>query len=186
MNKQTNKPQERWEPACDKLHADAEGDHVLVSRDGYEQQPHWPEKELSTWSFWERGDGVKGLFAMSELLWIVGETHGYPLKHSVERDCENDEKASKSCLGGRWGFETKLPTSNPESPVPAWGIAWEWPWPDSSMMFPSTTPFSGFSCLEAALQRLIRMCVTWTGSFVDWAPGLLDLFCSIFPTSSTK
>ena len=40
MNKQTNKPQERWEPAGDKLHADAEGDHVLVSRDGYEQQPH--------------------------------------------------------------------------------------------------------------------------------------------------
>ena len=99
MNKQTNKPQERWKSAGDKLHADAEGDHVLVSRDGYEQQPHWPEKELSTWSFWERGDGVKGLFAMSELLWIVGETHGYPLKHSVERDCENDEKASKSCLG---------------------------------------------------------------------------------------
>ena len=37
---------------------------------------------------------------MSELLWIVRETHRYPLKHSVERDCENDEKASKSCLGG--------------------------------------------------------------------------------------
>ena len=40
-NKHTNKkPQERREPAGDKLHADAEGDHVLVSRDGYEQQPH--------------------------------------------------------------------------------------------------------------------------------------------------
>ena len=121
-----------------------------------EQRWLWTATTLT----WERGDGVRGLFAMSELLWIVGETHGYPLKHSVERDCENDEKASKSCLGGGWGFETKLPTSNPESPVPAWGIAWEWPWPDSSMMFPSTTPFSGFSCLEAALQRLIRMCVT--------------------------
>ena len=33
------------------------------------------------------------------LLWIVREAHCYPLKHRMERDGENDEKASKSCLG---------------------------------------------------------------------------------------
>ena len=33
------------------------------------------------------------------LLWIVGEAHCYALKHRMERDGENDEKASESCLG---------------------------------------------------------------------------------------
>ena len=34
------------------------------------------------------------------LLWIVCQPHCYALKHRMERDGENDEKPSGSCLGG--------------------------------------------------------------------------------------
>ena len=35
-------PEESWQATGDKLHADAEGDDVLVGRDGQKQKPHRP------------------------------------------------------------------------------------------------------------------------------------------------
>ena len=113
------------------------------------------------------------------LLWIVRQAHCYALKHSMERDGENDEKPSESCLGGGWGLKPKDPTSNPESPGRVAGMACEWPWPaagsrPASITFPSTTPFSAFSSLFEGLHRLISIWVTCTESV--WVPLLFCYF----------
>ena len=81
-------PEESWQATGDKLHADAEGDDVLVGRDGQKQKPHGPER------WWQCGiiECPPG---------VVCQAHGNALKHSMQGNGQHHQESPESCLETR-------------------------------------------------------------------------------------
>ena len=122
-------PEEGRQATGDKLHADAEGDDILVGRDGQEQQPHGPGRRLQG-----------GIVECPPD--VVCEAHCNALKHGVQGNGQHHQETPESSLGIMLsqpeGFEYF--TSNPTSAPSFVGISWACPCPGCLSIWPSSPP----------------------------------------------
>ena len=153
-------PEEGRQATGDKLHADAEGDDILVGRDGQEQKPHRPATLSCTivvqWFEYlvlsVRPMAMPSNTACREM----ASTTRKPRRAAWRRECSGE------CGGNGKRGKNGRRVDNTSKPPPAVifvGMLWEWPYPAPfNISLSSFAPFS--LCLLAGLNLLSNTWVT--------------------------